>query len=251
MSISRSLLTLAIAGLGLVWTPQTADADLILAGTINGSSFCAVDNDAFACGFGTQLADADATDGRLGLADGTFGGLTVEGSSHRQTLGPPTNILSSSSLNIINTSGADVAFDVAVGATDFVGPINTAFTTGSGTWINAVGSTINLEWWNDPANDQGAETPGDTPGGLVDSFTDTPTVAADSFNHVGGPFLVNDPAAFSMTLRYFGTLADGAVLNSRGQAEIKPVADVSAPATLLLLGSGLGLLGWRRWKSRA
>jgi hypothetical protein len=180
------------------------------------------------------------------LADGTFGGLTVEGSSHRQTVGPPTNILSSSSLNIINTTGGDLAFDVAVGATDFVGPIDTAVTTGSGTWINAVGSSISLQWFNDPANAQGADTPDDTPGVQVgDTFTDAPDVAADSFNFVGGPVDVSDPAAFSMTLRFFGTLVDGGTLNSRGQAEIKEVV-VSAPATLLLLGSALGLLGWRR-----
>ena len=167
----------------------------------------------------------------------------IEGSLQQAIIGS-TNVLNSSSLQISNTSGATVTGTLAVGATNFTGPITQAFTSGSGTWENAIGSTMTMTWYNDPTNQQGAETPGDRPGTLLDTFSDTATTPADSFSE-DGACAVNDPALFSMTLGFDISLVSGttllpARLVNKGQTEIKPLsAVIPEPASLLLLGTGL------------
>jgi hypothetical protein len=238
------------AVVGLAAAPD-ADASLILAASAGGANICAVDNNAFACAFGVQVPDTDPTLGTLALGSTTtpilVGGLSVLGSVHTATFGPPNNLLDSSSLEVLNTTGAPVSAMVAVGSTDFVGPATQAFTTGSGTWVTANGSTINLSWYNDPANAQGADTPLDRPGVLVNSFADLAVGPLDSFSHSGGPFAVADPGLFSMTLGFDFTLVPGGSLLSRGQAELKPTA-VPEPVSLALLAMGLGAAAVRRRK---
>jgi hypothetical protein len=240
-----------IAMLCLVSVPN-AEAALMLAATAGGVNICAADQDV-ACGFGTQVPDTDPAPNSLGVGGITgivIGGLDVRGSLHTATFGPPQNILRSSSLSVTNTTGAPVSAMVAVGATDFVGPSLTATTSGSGTWVSAIGATIQLDWCNDPANAQHGTTPADC-GPVIDTFSHTATADPDSFSHDGGPFVVNDPNLFAMGLRFAFTLPGGGQLLSRGQAEIKPTA-IPEPATLILLGVGIGAFARRlRRKQRA
>ena len=233
-------------------TAGRAEAALILAASAGGVDICSVDNNAFVCTWGAQVLDVDPTLGTLALGDTTtpinVGGLLVLGSVHTASFGAGLNLLDSSSLEVTNPTGAPISASVSVGATDFVGPVTEAFTTGSGTWVGANGSNILLTWYNDPANAQGAEAPGDRPGLLLDSFAYLAVGPLDSFSHSGGPFPVADPAAFSMTLGFDFTLAAGGALLSRGQAELKPVAP--EPLTLTLLAMGLGGLAIKRRRER-
>jgi len=245
----KTLVALSVVvALGLS-AASRADATLVLAGTADGNDFCAVDNDAFVCGHGMVISDVDGAVGVLDLgASNTFGAIELNGAVSAQLIGPPFNILASSTIAIRNTNaigGASADLTLAISATDFVGPATEAVTTGSGTWVVATGSTADLEWWNDPDNAQGADDPADRPGGLVDSFSDTADDAADSFSHNGGPFVVNDPGLFSMTLGFDLTLTGGGRLISQGQAEIKPTA-VPEPASMALFGLGLAAVAFSR-----
>ena len=222
----------------------TANATLLLSGSVNATNFCASDQNV-GCGFGGVIPDGNPAVNELGLNFVVINGVQVFGSLHIATYGPPQNVLNSSSLQIINTNNFAVDILVAVSATDFVPPSTTAFTSGSGTFQDVGGSTIDLLWWNDPANQQGGEDPNDTPGVLLDSFSFVAPTAPLSFAHNGGPFAVLDLLPYSMTLQFHFTLPAGGELVSRGQTVNKDVVQIPEPASLLLFGTGLSLLVWR------
>ena len=134
-------------------------------------------------------------------------GVQAFNSQHIATYGPTTNILNSSSLQVINTNNVAVDILVTVSATDFLPASLTAFVSGSGTFQNVAGSTVELLWWNDPTNQQGAEDPNDTPGNLLDSFGIVAPIAPFSFAHNGGPFNVADLLPYSMTLQFHRNVA--------------------------------------------
>jgi hypothetical protein len=226
---------------------ESAQATLMISGTIGGVNFCATDNNTV-CNFGTQLTDTDGTAGRLSIADNTsIGGIAFTGSAQQATFGPTQNILNTSFLQATNNSGATVTGTVAVSATGFIGPATTAFASGSATYQNAVGSTTTIEWYNDPANNQGAETPADRPGTQIATTTKNVTLVADALAFAAGPVPVNDPSLFSMTIGTNFSLVAGGTIVGNSQTELKPVQTVvPEPATLALFGTGLTWLAARR-----
>jgi len=275
----KSLAMLAVVGFALASPAREARAALAIAFELAGPGGAtvrnfAVDNVAVGgvlppgyvptAGY-TQIADTDPRVGFLGLGTDTpFAGYTVEGSLHTQVIasGAPgsLNILDSSSLSITNDTGGLVTGTVAVSGTNFRGPIQSASSSGSITWQNAVGSTINAQWRDDPQNGQGAENATDLPGQLVHSWLATADSIADADSTASGLVAVNDPVAFSMSLGFVLTTRDPtgagdgvfARVVNRGQTEIKAV--VPEPSTVAMAGlmslAGLGY-AWRRKRATA
>lgn len=194
----------ALGALTLAAAP--AHAVLQVAADVNGVTFFCADNTA---------CDLNPAVGILQVADGSLNGVTVNGSI--QASGQRS--LNTSSLSVINTTGLSRTVTVAVSDTGFPGGASTLELAGAGTWQDAIGGTVDLKWFDDTANHQGAATAFDTPGALVDSFTDTATLAVDGFSTNASKAFPNaDP--FSLTEQAAFTLPGGGELINRGQGII-------------------------------
>ena len=228
--------TIALATtLALAIGSTPAHAVLQLAVQAGATSFFCADNTA---------CDTNPALGVLSIGDQTIGGVTVNGSIQTSVKGH-VNILNTSSLSIINSTGAAITTAAAISDTDFAAPITGVAFAGAGTWQEAVGSTASLEWFLDPANVQGAATAFDTPGTLIGAFVDTPLLPADSFSTFGStPFFATGP--FSMTEATSGVLSAGAELINRGQTEIATIPEPSTWAMLVMGGLAMAWAGVRR-----
>jgi hypothetical protein len=245
MNASRMCLSgMAAAGL-MAAVSAPAHATLQIAVDVNGSPFFCGDN---------MSCDTDKTIGTLQIGDQLLDGVLVHGSIQLST-GTPANpgpdLIDTSSLSIVNLSGATRTAEVAISDTDFSTPVRGFHLTGSGTWVGAAGSSLTLGWYDDPANAQGANLgPGGvptTPGTLLGSFTTAGSNPFHSFS-TDQTGLVSDTGPFSMTLWADGTLTPGAALLGRDQGEVKSFA-IPEPSTWVLMAlgfAGLGFVGFRQ-----
>ena len=241
-SVRLSLCGLAAAGmLGVGSAP--ANATLQIIADISGTVAACVDQAA---------CDLNPAVGIIQTANQTINGVQVNGSIQSST-GTPANpgadILNTSSLSLINTTNTTKTITVVVSDTDFTGPVISFQSAGSGVWQNAIGSTITLNWFDDPNNGQGADDPTDTPGNLIDSFTNAATLVVDSFSH-NGSGAISDSGPFSMTEEAVFTLTPFGQLVNRGQTEIKNAVPEPSTWAMMLLGfAGLGYAGFRKARS--
>jgi hypothetical protein len=242
---------------GVILWGGPSEATLRLAASIDGGgTIVAIDNDLTStCASPIvgpcQLPDANPALGALTLLPASAGGgdLDIQASVQTADAGA-VNRLDSTGTQFTNNGAVAHTFTIAIGATSFTGPAVQAFTTGTGQFSHLGGgfdgTTLTMRWFDDPANTQGALSPGAAqPGTLLDTFNFVPVTNPASLAHNGGPFAVDDPALFGMTLQFDGGIGPGVRLTGREMTELKPQV-IPNPGALLLLGAGL--LAATRWR---
>jgi MYXO-CTERM domain-containing protein len=213
-----------------------ASAVLQLSANINGALFTCADQNV--------VCDTNPLLGQLAIANQTFNGVEILGSSQFQIIGP-SNALNTSSFQIINHNLAAATVTLAINGINFLGPVSSYTASGSGTWQNANASNIGLTYYGDATNTQGANSPLDLPGTLLATFADIANGAADAFSfNTNGAFAAGP--LFGMSLGTSGTLAAwngvaGTEPTLVGRSQTILTTQVPEPGSMAL--AALGLLG--------
>jgi hypothetical protein len=106
--------------------------------------------------------DLDPDTGTIQLGGVTVNGLVFTGQADISTSPGFPDILNFSVLSVQNPTDVAKTVTAAVSDTGFTGPVSNFAASSSGTFQQATGGTITLNYSDDPANGQGAIIPTDT-----------------------------------------------------------------------------------------
>jgi hypothetical protein len=211
-----------------------ARATLQLAVDISGDSFTCADNAA---------CDTNPAINSIVTGNVLLDGILFSSASAASTSGA-VNSLNASNLLILNTNLTPVTITLTVSNTDFTPALVTVTPVASGVWQGASAtSSIDMKWFIDPTNTQGANNPFDTPGVQVATTTDNSAgpVLAFATNIPNFPDTI--PTAFSMTEQATIDLGAGEALVNRGQSLVGVQVAIPETSTWLMVGIGFGVMG--------
>jgi len=220
-----------VTGLAAIATTTPAHAVLQIALELNGGTFTCVDN---------ASCDLNSAVGTINVGTVSVNGIDVAGTFQTQKIAGGVgqlNALTTSSFTITNTNTTTAALSVAVGGTNFQGPVSSFTASGNSDFTGAIGSNIQLIFYGDTSNTQGAASFNDTPGtALATSPNNTVTTLSQSFSfNQSGQFL--DPDLFSLTLFATANLTPGASLTNRTQSLV--AVQIPEPSSLVMLSGSL------------
>jgi hypothetical protein len=207
-------------------------------------------------------------DGQAGDADGLVNGqidinspyipipgFSVQGSFHTSKAAG-LNLLTSAESTVTNNNAYPVRAYVVVSDTDFAAPASLASVTGSATFTAATGSTMDMSFYDDPNNEQGADDyfldltdfntnfASLTPGNLLYDDGFTAADEDDSFSFNVDNIVVSDPKPYSMSMVFDFTLEGPGLMTGHAQSMQKNVANIPEfPTFALPAGMVIGLLG--------
>lgn len=223
----RRVLMLA-AGVSALLAASPASATLQIAFGNGASTFFCADQ---------TSCDLDGAAKNLLLLNTTVGDIRIVGTFAESGTDP--NLLSTSNLTITNLSATSTeTLRMAVGDTSFIAPVSRLRESGSGTFNNDVGGSLNLSFFVDPLNGQPASVPSDLPGIMVFSVGETVTDAPDSFSGTHDTFI---------TLRSPFSMSEAATLTLRPGASVtgfnESMTAIPEAGTWAMMGVGFALLG--------
>jgi PEP-CTERM motif len=196
----------------------------------------------------SAACNTSASPDKLTLAPVVLDGVAFQGEEVLSTTSHGQDILSNSVLSVTNTNAFSVPVEVVVSDTDYPGPVEIYNVAGAGTFVDSIGSVLNLNFFADAANGQGADGTGATPGTNIFNYT-SPTVTLPtegvSLLDGTGPFFASGPV--SITERATYSLAAGGQLLNRGMSEVLTVVPEPSTWAMMIIGfAGLGYAAFRR-----
>lgn len=241
-ALSRLFLSVAAAGVAVAALSVQAQAALQLASDVllpGAPGLVCVDN---------ALCDSNPTVGVISIPPLEQAGVTATGINVSSTGGKDAPAALDVTIgSVSNNSGITLPVDFAIGDTNFSSARGFKISL-SVTWTNAVGSSLDLFWFADPSNQQGANSGTDAPG------TQFATVMLDSPENGSGTETFSDTVPlnvagpFSLTLEGNVDLTNGAELSATESVTAVPEASTW---TMLIAGfAGLGLAGYRLSRKR-
>jgi hypothetical protein len=232
-SLSRLLLSVAAAGGAIAALSAEAHATLQLASAVQlpgVPGLVCVDN---------SLCDSDPAIGVISIppleqAGVTSTGIKVTSTGDRDAPAALDVTIGS----VSNNSSVALPVDFAIGDTNFSSTRGFKISL-SVTWTNAEGSSLDLSWFADPSNQQGANTGTDAPGTQFDTTVlDSPESGTGTVSF-SDTVLLNLAGPFSLTLKGSVDLTNGAELSATESVTAVPEASTW---TMLIAGfAGLGL----------
>jgi hypothetical protein len=241
-AFSRLLLSIATAG-GAV-AALSAPAHAVLQFSIgNGeSSFACVDN---------SSCDSDPATGVISIPSVSSPEFGISATDVKLTSTGGTEAPAALDAKIgsfSNTSGGTLSGAFALGDTSFSGAKLFRISV-STTWTNATAdSALDVSWFADPLNQQGANTPFDAPGNQFDSTELDSPESGNGTVTFSDTVALNVSSPFSLTLQGDLALANGATVSATESVTAIPEASTW---TMLIAGfAGLGIAGYRVSRKR-
>jgi hypothetical protein len=237
-ALSRLLLSVAAAGGAIVALSAPAHATLQLASQVvlpGVPGLVCVDN--------SPTCDTNPAIGVISVPTLNQSGVSATGIKITSTGGTEASAALDVTIgSVSNLSGIALPVDFAIGDTSFSSTRGFKISL-SVTWRSAAGSSLDLSWFADPANQQGANIATDAPGTQFDTTVlDSPESGSGTTTFSDTAF-VNLASPFSLTLKGSVDLANGGELSAMGSVTAIPEASTW---TMLIAGfAGLAFAGYR------
>jgi hypothetical protein len=106
----------------------------------------------------------------------TISGVIISDEFGQAVLASTDNSLISTPFMLTNTSVDSMTIDSVLSASDFPGPDNEVYVSGSGSWLNSPGFAMDLTFYDDPLNEFFGASATDTSGNVVGSYSSPPPV---------------------------------------------------------------------------
>jgi len=276
----RATLAVAVLGLLTLGLPRPADAALVIeltaivtdaAGVVQPGGVLQIGPTSGPAGFPNSVTITTPSGSNIGgvVISGPLGAAHTASDPGTLINNSPGALLNSVLDQLTNTAATNRIVHVAVSATGYTLPVPATLSENlAGRWLNALGSSITAQWYENPTNQLATVTgtvglsnftfnpngsvqvgptvgPANTPGSFFTATNSDLQAFAYSASGLPSP---SSATPYGMTLKFDLTLTPGANLQNRSQAALA-LGAIPEPTSVVVALTGLPLLGGF-WLSR-